>query len=112
MGCRYSLTTASLGTTQVLCSVAALVHALVPDWRKWLMGNSCQSCCASNSIELPAEACLHFPGLSGLKTDPIFVFPKTLVCLVCGFTQSKLSETELEQVRKAVVIVTAMSNHS
>lgn len=36
---------------------------------------TCNSCSSCNVVEVVAETCIHFPGLKGLKADPIFVFP-------------------------------------
>lgn len=62
---------------------------------------TCGSCRSANTIELAAETCLHFPGLSGLNVEPIIVFPKTVICLECGAMQSNLAQSEIEQVREA-----------
>jgi len=56
-------------------------------------------CASSNLIELVAEACVLFPGLKGLKVEPMFIYPKIVVCTGCGFAQSYLSDRELEKVR-------------
>lgn len=66
------------------------------------MSNSisfCKTCGSLNVVEMVAETCLHFPGLSGLNTEPIFVFPRFVLCTDCGFNQSTLSDKELEKVR-------------
>jgi hypothetical protein len=60
----------------------------------------CQVCASSNLIELVAETCVHFPGLKGLKVEPIFIYPKIVVCTECGFAQSYLSDRELEKVKE------------
>ena len=70
---------------------------------------SCKSCASSNLIELSAEANLLFPGLNGLRTEPIFVFPKFMVCTECGFVQSNLSHKELEKVRQGAARVNTAS---
>jgi hypothetical protein len=66
---------------------------------------SCKACNSSKLIELTAEICLHFPGPSGLKTDPIFLFPKIVVCSDCGLMQANLSAGDLEQIRQGVAKV-------
>jgi hypothetical protein len=38
---------------------------------------------------------VHFPGLEGLNKPVVWVFPKLLVCLNCGFTEFVVPETEL-----------------
>ena len=69
--------------------------------------SACESCGSSNLIELMAETCLHFPRLPGGKVPPIFVFPSTVVCMDCGFMQSKLSWLELEQIKNGAVTIGA-----
>jgi hypothetical protein len=59
----------------------------------------CRSCAASHLIELEAEICIHFRGLTALDVEPILAFPKLLVCLYCGSIQSDLSAKELRRVR-------------
>lgn len=66
---------------------------------------TCNSCSSCNVVEVVAETCIHFPGLKGLKADPIFVFPKAVICLDCGLVRSNLSEKELEHVRKGAAKV-------
>jgi len=64
------------------------------------VNSQCKSCASSHLVRLSTEICLHFPGLSGLKRGPIFVFPKVTVCLDCGFVQSSLSSEELGLIRE------------
>ena len=44
------------------------------------------------------EIAIHFPGLEGLKKPIVWVFPKLLVCLDCGFTEFEIPEAELRQL--------------
>ena len=59
----------------------------------------CNACPSFELIEISSEVCLHFPGLKGLKVEPIFVYPKIVVCTECGFVQLRLSDRELEKVK-------------
>ena len=59
---------------------------------------SCKSCQSENQRNLNGEIAIHFPGLSGLDKPIVWVFPKLLVCLDCGFTEFKVPKNELEQV--------------
>src|SRR6267154_1030998 len=45
--------------------------------------------------EFNAEINVHFPGLKNLDNPAVFVFPKLLLCLDCGFTEFTLRESEL-----------------
>jgi len=60
----------------------------------------CNDCASFELIELSSEVCLHFPGLKGLKVEPIFICPKIVVCTECGFVQLRLSDRELEKVKE------------
>jgi hypothetical protein len=69
----------------------------------------CRSCASPNLSELDAEMNIHFPGLRNLDPPSFFAFPKLLVYLDCGLTESILSEAELRQLRgcaSAVVRIT------
>jgi len=68
----------------------------------------CRSCASANLKELEAEINIHFPGLGRLDESPILVFPKLLVCLECGFTESALSETELHSLREGTRVSIAL----
>jgi len=47
------------------------------------------------------EIAIHYPGLEGLDKPIVWVFPKLLVCLNCGFTEFAISETELRQLAES-----------
>jgi len=59
----------------------------------------CKSCHSRNQREFSGEVAIHFPGLKGLDKPHVFVFPKLVVCLHCGFTEFEVPETELRVIR-------------
>jgi len=61
----------------------------------------CKSCGSLTLVQLNAEICFHFPGLSGLMISPIFAFPKVAVCLDCGFLQSNLTAEDLRRIKES-----------
>jgi hypothetical protein len=61
--------------------------------RDWIM--SCKSCQSGNRGKFGGEIALHFPGLKGLDKPIVWVFPKVVVCLDCGFAEFSIPETEL-----------------
>jgi len=56
---------------------------------------SCLSCASDNLAEFAAEVNVHFLGLKNLDKPSVFIFPKLLVCLDCGFSWFATPETEL-----------------
>lgn len=44
---------------------------------------------------------MHFSGLQGLDKPIVWIFPKLLVCLDCGFAEFAIPETELRQLAEA-----------
>jgi hypothetical protein len=56
---------------------------------------SCLLCASDNQAKFPAEMLLHFRGLKNLAKPGVWLFPKVLVCLDCGFARFTVQETEL-----------------
>jgi hypothetical protein len=69
------------------------------------MKANCAFCGSTNQRMFAAEANIHFPGLRGIDTGSIFIFPRFLICLDCGQLESTLSNNELEQIREKLVAV-------
>lgn len=63
---------------------------------------ACRSCQAKNVTECNAEINIHFPAQEGLDKPTVFVFPKLVVCLGCGFTHFTLPEPKLRQLAERV----------
>jgi len=56
---------------------------------------SCLLCGSANQAEFTGEMMIHFSGLKHLANPGVLVFPKLLICLNCGFSRFRVSETEL-----------------
>jgi hypothetical protein len=71
---------------------------------------ACKQCTSDNQRAFRSEVAIHFPGLKGLGKPIVWMFPKPLVCLECGFTEFTVPERELivlvkgEAVEGAVVL--------
>lgn len=65
----------------------------------------CRSCSSASITEVQAEMNIHFSGLRSLDQPSIFAFPRLLVCLDCGLTESILFEAELRQLRESASTV-------
>jgi hypothetical protein len=62
---------------------------------------ACSFCTSSNQTEFPAEVGIHFPNLKDADKGLVFVFPKVLVCLDCGYSSFMTPAPELERLRAA-----------
>ncbi len=56
---------------------------------------SCPSCASGNQSEFPFEMLVHFACLENLSKTGIFLFPKILVCMDCGFLQYRVPASQL-----------------
>ena len=56
---------------------------------------SCLLCGSTKQAEFSAEMLIHFIGLENLDKPGVWLFPKLLVCLNCGFLQSTVPAPEL-----------------
>ena len=56
----------------------------------------CPTCHSANAREYTAEINIHFPGRKGLDIPTVWVFPRLLVCLDCGFTRFEMPRAELK----------------
>jgi hypothetical protein len=63
----------------------------------------CPNCQSAKQAELTAEMIIHFRGLKNLDKPGVWVFPKLLVCLDCGFSRFTVPETELASVAKGAL---------
>jgi hypothetical protein len=68
---------------------------------------SCTACASANQVEFPTEIAIHFPGTRNPGKPHVFVFPKVLLCLDCGFSQFTVPETELRTLRQGAARSTA-----
>jgi hypothetical protein len=62
----------------------------------------CVRCDSGNQVEFPSEIAIHFSGRENLDKPHVFVFPKILVCLNCGFSGFVVSEKDLGLLREGI----------
>jgi hypothetical protein len=55
-------------------------------------------CISENQRPFATEIAIHLPGLS---TPHVFLFPKVVVCMVCGFMEFSIPEAELRRLRES-----------
>ena len=73
---------------------------------------NCKSCSSDNRLKFVSEINIHFPGLKNLDKPTVFVFPKLLVCMDCGFTEFSVPETELRMLGKDAVAHAITTSHT
>jgi hypothetical protein len=56
---------------------------------------SCLLCASGKQAEFGSEILIHFRGLKNLDKPPVWLFPKVLVCLDCGFSRFTTLPSEL-----------------
>jgi len=59
----------------------------------------CKQCASDKLKDFNAEIAIHFPGWKGLDKPIVWVFPKLMVCLDCGYTEFVLPTEQLEQLK-------------
>lgn len=59
---------------------------------------SCRSCQSSNQRTYESEINIHFPELNNLKKPPVLAFPNLVICLDCGFVETKIADSELQDL--------------
>jgi hypothetical protein len=59
---------------------------------------SCKRCASGKVRDFDGELAIQYPGLKGLDIPHVFVNPKLIICLECGFTEFSMPETELRSL--------------
>jgi hypothetical protein len=57
---------------------------------------SCKGCHSDKQSVFTGEVAIHFPGLKDLNKSIVWVFPKLVVSLHCGFAEFAVPERELQ----------------
>jgi hypothetical protein len=65
---------------------------------------SCLLCGSDSQAELTAEMLIHFSGLKNLNKPGVWVFPKLLVCLDCGYSHFTVPKRELASIARTLGI--------
>jgi hypothetical protein len=59
---------------------------------------SCKSCQSTNQRAFESEINIHFPELKNLKRTPVGAFPDLVICLNCGFTETRIEDRALQEL--------------
>jgi hypothetical protein len=63
---------------------------------------ACAHCNSAKQVEFASEIAFHFSGRENLNKPHVFVFPKILVCLDCGFSGCVVAEMDLRFLREGI----------
>jgi hypothetical protein len=72
----------------------------------------CASCRSGNQREFTAEVMFDFGGPRNIHNPGVFVFPKVLVCLDCGYSRFSVPETELRLLEDGVSLSACLLSSS
>ena len=61
---------------------------------------SCRSCGSGNRKNLAGELSVHVLGLENVDKPAVWIFPRLLVCMECGFTELTIEENHLRRARE------------
>jgi hypothetical protein len=56
---------------------------------------ACKQCSSDHHSTFSTEMNIHFPGREGLDKPTVWVFPKVVICLSCGFAEFVLPRNDL-----------------
>jgi len=63
---------------------------------------SCKRCESGKLKDFSSEIAIHFPGGGGLNQHQVFVSPKLLVCLDCGFAEFVIPNDQRERLNSLI----------
>jgi hypothetical protein len=61
---------------------------------------ACRSCGLENQTQFAGEISIHILGLENVNKPTVWVFPRLLVCMNCGFAEFTIAENELRLLGK------------
>jgi hypothetical protein len=64
----------------------------------------CKGCHSEKQSVFNGEIAIHFPGLEGLDKPIVWVFPKLVVCLHCGFAEFAVPEREIQVLKQGSLV--------
>ena len=60
---------------------------------------SCKRCESDKLKDFSAKIAIHSPGQEGLNKPHVFLFPKLMACLDCGFTEFVIPNDQREKLQ-------------
>ena len=59
---------------------------------------SCKSCQSTNQRIFESEMNIHLPEFKNIKRSQVLAFPNLVICLDCGFTETRVQPKELQEL--------------
>jgi hypothetical protein len=59
---------------------------------------ACRSCQSTNQRKFESEVSIHLAEPNNLNKLPVLAFTNLLICLDCGFVESRVTDSELREV--------------
>jgi hypothetical protein len=72
---------------------------------------SCLLCTSDDQEEFSTEMIIHFSGLKNLNEPGVWLFPRLLICLNCGFSHFTIQEPSWHPFQKALRQQSSESGH-
>jgi hypothetical protein len=73
---------------------------------------TCKQCASDEQKNFNGELAIHFPDLKGLEKPIVWVFPKLVVCLHCGFGEFVVPDEQIKQLKNRGVPTQRRRDHS
>jgi len=62
---------------------------------------ACKFCQSAHQGGFPAEINIHFPDKENLTRPTLWVFPRLLICVDCGFAEFLIGPAELQKLKNS-----------
>lgn len=62
---------------------------------------ACKLCQSAHQGGFPAEINIHFPDNENLTKPTVWVFPRLLICVDCGFAEFLVAPAELQRLKNS-----------
>lgn len=72
----------------------------------------CKQCTSDHQSTFSTEMNIHFPGREGRDKPTVWVFPKIVLCLDCGFAELVVPKNELHALVEGLTCLRTKSAQS
>ena len=65
---------------------------------------ACRRCDSASQRTFNGEIAIHFSGIENLDKPIVWIFPKLIICLRCGFAEFSVPESELQVLAQDISV--------